>query len=141
MSTAIRRALYGKLAGDTTLNALLHAPPAGYAKSIYYELAAENAQFPYVIFTKQASTPTYTLADTALDTDVWTVKGVDRNPTDTDPVDAIASRLDVLLTDGTVSISGKTQLYLRREEDYDYPEVKDGIIYRHAGATYRLITT
>jgi hypothetical protein len=33
MSTAVRRALYGKLAGDTTLNNLLGTPATNYSKS------------------------------------------------------------------------------------------------------------
>jgi hypothetical protein len=39
MSTAVRRALYGKMAGDTTLNALLASPPSGWSKSIYHQQA------------------------------------------------------------------------------------------------------
>ncbi len=140
MSVAIRRALYGKLAGDTTLNAMLGSPAPGWTKSIYYQVAPPQASFPYVILDKGASTPTYTLADNAIDTDVWTVKGVDRN-TDTDPVDNIQSRVDALLTDGTISISGKTQLYLRRDGDYDFAESTGGVTYHHAGADFRLITT
>lgn len=140
MSVPIRRALYGKLAGDTTLNNLLGAPAPGWTKNIYYQVAPPEANPPWVVLNKQSANPTYTLAATALDTDVWTVQAIDRN-TDTDPVENIQARLDVLLTDGTISISGKTQLYLRRDQDYDYAEVVKGVNYCHAGATYRLITT
>jgi hypothetical protein len=140
MSVPIRRALYGKLAGDTTLNNLLGTPAAGYSHSIYYQSAPPEASFPFVVFNKASSNPTYTLATNAMDTDVWTVKGVDRN-TDTDPVENIASRLNVLLTDGTISISGKTQLYLRRDGDYDYSEDVKGQTYCHAGSEFRLITS
>jgi hypothetical protein len=131
--------LYGKLAGDSTLNALLGTPPAGYSKSIYYQLAPQNAPFPYVIFNKQAGTPRYALGDRAYDNDVWLIKGVDRNTSTADPVDNIASRLDALLTDGTISISGRIELYLRRESDVDFTETQDDAAYRHAGALYRLI--
>lgn len=137
---ATRRALYGRMAGDTTLNALLHAPPAGYSKSIFYELAPSSAQFDYVVFSKQASTPSYSLAARNFDEDVWLVKGVGRADS-ADNVDAIAARLDALLTDATLSISGRTHLYLRRESDVDYAEVTDGVSYRHAGSLFRLITT
>ncbi len=140
MSVAIRRALYGKLAGDTTLNNLLGTPAPGWTKAIYYQVAPPEAEFPSVILDKGASTPTFTMAGTAMDTDVWTVKGVDKN-TDTDPVENIQSRVNVLLTDGTISISGKTQLYLRRDGDYDFSEVTGGLIYHHAGSDFRLITT
>lgn len=142
MSVAVRRALYGKLSGDTTLNGLLGAAPSGYSKSIYYEVAPEGADFPFVVFSKQASTPSYALASRVLDEDVWLIKGVGRSEAshaDADAVDAIASRLDALLTDGTISISGRIQLYLRRESDVDYAEVEDGVIYQHAGSLYRLM--
>lgn len=138
MSVAVRRALYGKMAGDSTLNALLGTPPTGYSKSIYYQQAPQGAQFPYVVFSKQAGTPRYGLGARAYDNDIWLIKAVDRNDT-ADPTDNIASRLDALLTDSTLSISGRTQLYLRRESDIDYPEEVDGVTYRHAGSNFRLI--
>lgn len=138
MSVATRRSLYGKMAGDTTLNNLLATPPTGFAKSIYYQQAPQGASFPYVIFQQQSGTPRYGLGARAFDDSVWLVKGVDRS-TDADVVDAIATRLDTLLTDGTVTISGHTPLYLRRESDVTYAEVSDGVRYLHAGALFRFI--
>jgi hypothetical protein len=140
MSVAVRRALYGKLAGDSTLNALLATPPTGRTKSIYYQQAPSTANYPYVIFQKQAGTPRYSFKANAFDDEVWMVKGVDRND-DADPVDSISSRLDALLTDGTITISGKTELYLRRESDLDYEETVGDQRFLHAGSLYRLVYT
>jgi hypothetical protein len=126
------------MAGDTTLNNLLGTPPAGYSKSIYYERAPQGAAFPYVIFNKQAGTPRYAMGSRAFDNDVWLIKGVDRSET-ADAVDNIAARLDALLTDGSISIASRTQLYLRRESDLNFPETTDGVNYRHAGSLYRLL--
>lgn len=143
MSVATRRAIYGKLAGDSTLNALLGTPATGYTKSIYYEDAPTGAGFPYIIFNKQAGTPRYAMAANAMDTEVWLIKGVDKmdkaRTLSADGVDNISSRLDALLTDAALSISGKTQLYLRRDSDLDYAEITDGATYRHAGSNFRLI--
>jgi uncharacterized protein DUF3168 len=141
VSLAVRRGLYGKLAGDTTLNNLLASAPSGYSKSIFYEQAPATATFPYVLFSKSAGTPTYAFGGSkaALDEDVWLVKGIDRNTT-ADIADAIADRLNSLLTDAALSISGANHKYLRRMSDVTYPEVTDGVQYRHAGALYRLIT-
>lgn len=140
MTTPVRRGLYGKLAGDTTLNALLGAPAAGYSKSIYHNQAPPNANYPFVIFQKSSGVPTETFADpSALETDVWLVKAIDRN-TSADTAEAVASRVAVLLNDATLSISGSTLLYLRRESDVEYPEVSDGVLFQHVGALYRLIT-
>lgn len=139
MSVAVRRAIYGKLSGDTTLTNLLGTAAPGYTKSIYYQQAPEKAGFPYVVFSKQSSTPRYALGGRLYDNDLWLIKAVDRRDT-ADGADAISSRLDALLTDASLSISGKTQLYLRRESDVDYPENSDGVVYHHAGSLFRLIT-
>lgn len=135
---ASRRAIYGKMAGDATLDALLATPPTGYSHNVFYQVAPDAADYPFVIFNRQAGTPSYALGGRTMDSEVWLVKAVDRSDT-ADAADAIASRLNALLTDGTVSISGGTQLYLRRESDLDYSEVTDGVAYRHAGSLYRLI--
>jgi hypothetical protein len=142
VSVATRRALYGKLAGDGTLTAMLGTPAPGYSQSIYYQVAPQAASFAYVVLLKSSSVPRYTLGARAYDNDIWTIKGVGRDTgtnATADPVDNIASRLDALLTDGAISISGRTQLYLRRESDLDYPEVIDGVTYRHAGCLFRLL--
>lgn len=139
MSVAVRRAVYGKMSGDATLTAMLGTPAPGYSKSIYYQQAPQGARFPYIIFNKQSSVPRYAIGARAYDNDVWLIKAIDRSDT-ADAADNIASRLDALLTDSSLSISGKTQLYLRRESDVDYSETADGVLYRHAGSTFRLIT-
>jgi hypothetical protein len=141
MSTPVRRAVYGKLAGDTTLNNLLGTPPTGYSKSIYHQLAPAGAAFPYVIFSKQAGTPTEAFGDPdALDTDVWLVKAIDR-ATSADTAEAIADRVKTLLNDASLSISGLTLTYLRRQSDVEYSETDQGTEYKHAGSLYRLVTT
>lgn len=144
MSYDVRRAIYGKLAGDSTLNALLGTPPSGTTKSIYFQQAVDNATFPYVIFFQSSGTPVYafeTITDgkPAFDNEIWTVKAVDRSDSG-DGADRAADRINVLLTDGVLSISGRTQLYLRRESDLPgFTEVTDGVRYIHAGALFRLV--
>lgn len=135
---SVRRALYGKLAGDVTLTGLLGAAPAGYAQSIFYQRAPQGAEPPYVILNKQAGTPRYAFSEVAFDEDMWLVKGIDRSES-ADVVETISERLDTLLTDATLSISSRTALYLRRESDLAYAEVVDGATYRHAGHLFRLV--
>jgi len=138
-STAVRRALYGKMAADVTLNGLLATPASGWSKSIYHRTAPRGASFPFVIFQKQAGTPTQAFQDpSALETDVWLIKGVDRNTT-ADQAEAIQERLDALLSDGALSISGATLLFLRRQSDVQYEEVDGDTTYHHAGSLYRLL--
>ena len=141
MSVATRRAIYGKLAGDTTLNNLLGTPASGYTKSIYHQQAPSAAAFPYVIFQKQAGTPTEAFGDpSALDTEVWLIKAVDRS-TSADAAETISARIAALLNDQTLSISGTTWQYMRRQSDVDYPEEIDGVQYVHAGSLFRLVTS
>lgn len=139
--TATRRGIYGKLAGDTTLNNLLATPPSAYSKSIYFHEAPQNATYPFVIFSKQSGTPTQAFADPSVfDSDVWLIKGVDRNSS-ADPAEAIAARIVALLNDATLSISGATNLFLRRQSDVQYPEDSDGVLFQHVGCLFRLVTS
>lgn len=139
MSTAIRRALYGKMAGDTTLVNLLGTPAPGYSKSIYHQDAPAGAHYPLVIFNKQAGTPTEAFTDpSAFETDIWLIKGIDRSPS-ADTAEAIQARLDALLSDAALSISGASLMYLRRQSDVEYPETTDGVRYQHAGSLFRLV--
>src|ERR1044072_2004919 len=125
MSTAVRRALYGRMAGDTSLNNLLGTPAAGFSKSIYYQQAPDEAQFPFVVFHKQSGVPTEPFSDpSAIESDIWMVKGVDRNTT-ADTAEAIQARLQTLLNDAPLTISGSVLLYLRRQDDVEYPETVD----------------
>ena len=144
MSVAVRRALYGKLSGDTTLTSMLGTPSPRYSKAIYYQDAPDDipeaAGFPYIIFQQMSGTPQYHFKQggAPVDNEIWMVKGVDRSES-ADGADGIADRLNVLLTDGSITISGKTQLYLRRESDLpSYSEVTDGVRYIHSGAMFRL---
>ena len=62
---------------------------------------------------------------------MWTIKAVDRAES-ADDADDVVTRLDALLTDGALTISGASQLYLRRESDLpSYSEIVDGIRYIH----------
>ena len=142
MSVAVRRALYGKMAGDATLTAMLPPAPAGLAQNIFHEYAPQEASLPAVVFSKSTGTPAYSLTARNYDDELWLVKAVDAlEDHGPDVSDNIASRLDQLLTDGTISISGKTQLYLRYASAVEYGELIDGVRYRHVGAYFRLVYT
>jgi hypothetical protein len=141
MATATRRAIYGKLAGDGTLNALLGTPATGYNKSIYHGSAPTGAQYPFVLMNKQDGRPTEAMGDpSALEQDIWLVKAVDRDDT-ADRSEAISERVKALLNDASLSISGASLLYLRRQSDVEYEEDTDGVVFQHAGSLYRLVTT
>jgi hypothetical protein len=139
LSTPVRRALYGKLAGDTTLTNMLGTPATGFSKAIYHAQAPAGASFPFIILNKQSGVPTETMSDPdALEDDIWLIRATDKNTT-ADTAEAIAARVKTLLNDATLTISGATHLYLRRQSDVEYLETTDGVRYAHAGSLYRLV--
>lgn len=120
---------------------MLGDPAAGYSKAIYYQVAPEGAAFPFLVFQKQSGYPTQAFGDpSALENDVWLVKAVDRKTT-ADDAETVAARVADLLNDATLSISGSTLQFLRRQSDVQYPELIDGVLYQHVGSLFRLITS
>jgi hypothetical protein len=139
MSTPVRRALYGRMAGDTTLDGMLAPPPEGWRHSIYHNQAPQTAKFPLVVFSKSSGNPTETFGEpSAYETDVWLIKAVDEAESG-DVAEAVAERIKNLLNDAPLSISGASLMYLRRETDVEYVELVESQQYFHVGAQYRLI--
>lgn len=129
---AIRRALYAKLTGDATLAALI-------GTRVYDGIAPQSATYPLVVLQHQAGVDAYTFAGRAFEDHVWLVRAVDKAGS-ADTADDIAARIDDVLTDGALAITGRRQLYLKRETTVRYPEVDGDITYRHSGATFRLVS-
>jgi hypothetical protein len=154
VSTVTRRAIYGKLTGDTTLTAMLGAAATGYTKAIYHEVAPQGAVYPLVIMNKQAGTPTYAATifttprssvndplSTLEEQEIWLIKAIDHNTT-ANAAEAISARVTALLEDVTLlSPPSRTQRYLRRDADVEYAEVADGEVYRHVGSLFCLVTS
>ena len=127
MSTgnAVRRAIYGRMTGDTTLRNLVGTAPAGYNtnnKAIYSDVAPAESGTPYIVFFQTSGVPmgdTFNPRGTATENDLWTIKAVARmaRPTEVtsptnksaqDAAEGIQDRLDTLLTDptGGLTIAG-----------------------------------
>lgn len=140
MSKALRRAIYGKLAGDTTLNNMLGTPAPNYGKSIYHSKGPDKAGYPFVTIDRQSGIPTHAFGKPiAFEEDVWIIKAIDR-ALSADAADDIAARLDVLLNDAVLSISGYDLMYLRRMSAVEYDEQDSGVTYKHSGGNYRITT-
>ena len=166
MSTPSRRAIYGALTSlGSTLSDLLGVPGANYTWSIYHDQAPADAGFPLIIFSKSSGVPSETFgsyrnpsapsppgagpyAPGVLENEVWLIKAIARagdmpgiNQSASDRAEQIADAIKTQLNDYTLSIAGNVPtLYLRRESDVEYAELADGVVYRHCGALYRLIT-
>ena len=143
----------------------LGTPAQHYAKNIYYMIAAQDSGLPFVQFNKQSNATVNAFAPMvratgpggtnqnlpSIENETWSVKAVVRDSDTYNGVGAmtavtlLAERIDFLLNDylfggGQIDAS-RTVLSMRRETELDYMEEFDGVIYRHAGSTFRLFHT
>jgi hypothetical protein len=128
----IRAAIYQRLAGDATLTGLLSA-----ATAIFHQRAPQAAVFPLVIFHKQDGRPRRTFAKAHWDTALWVIKAVDK-ASSASTAETIAARVDALLDNHALVVTGRQTLSLLRDSDIDYPEPDGAETLRHVGAMYRL---
>jgi hypothetical protein len=130
---AVKRGLRAKLAGDSGITTALGGT------AIYESLAPQGTDPPYVIYNKQSGVPKYTLGGSAFENQLYMVKVVTEAPSMAG-AGSIAERINGVLTDGALTMTGRTQLYLRRENDVEYVETDSGKRFNHSGALYRVIT-
>lgn len=135
MATTIEGAIYEKLAGDTVLTAMLSGGTA--SPSVYSDQAPQGATEPYVVYSLASEADSYTLASRSWENGVYLVKAVDKSNSTT-RAGSIAARIDAVLTDGALSISGRSHLSTRRTERVRYPETVSGVVYQHAGGYFRV---
>ena len=130
-NTAVRNAIFTKL--STALTSLV-------GSRVYYQQAPTGATYPFAIFSKQSGTKTRAMGANAFQSQVWLVKGVDRNTSAT-TVEAIAAAIDTALDLGTITVAGKTLADLHHVSDVDYLETSGDQEYRHSGGNYRVVLT
>lgn len=133
----VKAGLVSALKADATLTALLADGTAG----VYPMPAPQGAALPYITYNRVPGTgPAYTLDGKAWDNELYNVKAV---TTGTSPLLAgsIGARIETVLSDNPVSVSGGSCLYLRLETYIEYPEVSDGKTYQHVGGAFRLWST
>lgn len=104
---------------------------------VYRMQAPQGSVEPYVVVQQQAGVDSYTFSARDARSLVYLVKVVDVGPSGLRAAQA-AERIDVLLTDKRLTLSGMTNLRLRRESDVEYSEIDSGQTYQHYGALYRI---
>lgn len=97
--------------------------------------AGVSAAEPYLIFFEQADTDVYTLKQRAFQRHPYFVECVDRGSS-AQRAQNILARVDALLNDAALSISGRTTMYLRREQTIERDEEVSGVTYNRVGASY-----
>lgn len=129
---ALSTALYSKLSAGTALTALL----AGTA-SIYDTQAPNGASLPFIVFNVQGggdrNSEDHRVKDLVIQVRAYTSTSMAN-------ADAIDNQIDALLHNGSISVSGWTQLWLRRETDLKFSEVQPNTnTVWSSGALYRVI--
>jgi hypothetical protein len=104
---------------------------------VYRMQAPQGSVEPYVVFQEQAGVDSYTFNARDARSLVYLVKVVDVGPSALRAAQA-AERIDTLLTDKALSLSGFNNLRIRRESDVEYTENDNGKIYQHYGALFRV---
>lgn len=128
---ALVTALRSKLTGDATLMALV--------TGVYRNVAPDDATYPCVVLQKLDGSDDYTLGRRVSTAYTYQAR-VDVEGGDLDAADDALARIDALLTDQTLTVSGSTVWVVRRIGDIsDYAESQEGRIYQHVGATYSIV--
>ena len=129
---------------DTALNSRLAADlgTAGTlgvlgCTGVYRFQAPQGSVEPYVVFQQQAGTDSYTFSARDSRSLLYLVKVVDVGPSGMRAAQ-MAERIDSLLTDKPLSLTGWTNIRMRRESDVEYVEVDAGKTYQHYGALFRV---
>lgn len=123
--------LYATLSGDSTL--------AGLVAAVSGTLSATPLPLPFVSFAMQSSLDVTGFSGDRISTDdLYQVKATGLGSS-WDEVRPIARRIDALLhrPNMVVGVAGGS-LSCIRERTLQYPEVSDGLEYRHLGGIYRI---
>lgn len=127
-------ALYSRLAADLGTAGTLGTLGC---TGVYRFQAPQGSVEPYVVYQQQAGTDSYTFSARDARSLVYLVKAVDVGPSGLRAAQ-MAERIDALLTDKPLSLTGWTNVRLRRESDVEYAEVDAGKTYQHYGALFRV---
>ena len=134
-SKPVSIALYGRLAGDATLTALLAT-----TTSIYSGRATQGSSYPYIVFGRASQVRVARSFGTpGVDNDIWRVSAFVAG-SDAQPAENIDSRVAELLDDYELTVTGHHNLWLARESGFRLVEDTDTGTVWQVGGEYRLTT-
>lgn len=93
------------------------------------------ADEPYLVFLLMADTDDYTLGARTHRRHPYFIECIDEGNSGNRANDILA-RVDTLLNDAALSISGRSTMYLRREQTIERDEVVSGTTFQRVGAMY-----
>lgn len=134
MSTAIRQAIFQKLSAASGVTSVV-------GSRIFHGQAPSDADYPLVIFNKQAGTKKRAFQNpNAFNEETWLIKTVDRNST-SNLAEQVAQAVDAAFDGGTLTVTGKTVADLHHVSDVDYLEPVGDQTFRHHGSTFAVVLT
>ena len=136
---AVDTAIYSRLATDVAGTATGTLGQLG-ATGVYRAVASQGSVEPYIVFNEQAGTDSYTFRARDTRSLLYQVKAVGKGNSALVPAQ-MAERIDALLTDAPLTLSGWTNIRLRRESDVEYVQIENGMQYHHLGGLYRVDVT
>lgn len=136
---AVDTALYTILSADagTAMGTVTGSLNNLGATAAYRMIAPQTATLPYVIFNQQSGMDVWTFNDRERKSLLYQVKAVGSGHSGS-AISAMNDRLDTLLNDAALSMTGWGCKRIRRESDVEYTESDQGIIYHHVGGIFRI---
>jgi len=98
--------------------------------------AGVSAEHPYIVFLLMADTDDYTLGGRAYQRHPYFIEALDEGSSAVRAQNILA-RVDALLNDAALSVSGRSTMYLRREQTIERDEEVSGTTYQRVGAIYQ----
>ena len=127
-SVTVAAALYARMNTDVTLKAIV--------SGIYRNVAPPSAAYPFVIMQNIIGTDAYTFTQRVSSQARWQIKVIDEGYSAVAAETAL-TRIDVLLTDQRLDVSGKTNWVIRRITRFEYAQMGEfGVIYQHVGGEW-----
>ena len=106
---------------------------------VYYILAPQGTAPPFVVFQAMSKTDDYfSFTGGRGGSALYVIKVIDRSPWPKAAGD-IDTQIDSVMQDASLSITGHTLLWCRREEDFYLAEDQEGVTYQHVGGLYRIL--
>jgi len=129
-SATIDTALYAILNGDATLGTLV--------SGVYKGVATQGAAYPFILFQLIRSGDRYTFTQRVSTEHQYQVKCVAEGYSDAIAQTAMA-RVDALLTDQSLDVTGKTLWVMRRTSEFYFAEGGEfGVMYQHRGGEWKI---
>ena len=129
-NATVSAAIYSILTNDTTLMNIV--------SDVYRNIGIKSATYPFVVYQHISGNDTYTLTQRVSEPARYQIKVIDKGYSAVNAKTAIA-RIDVLLTDQDLDVSGKETWVVRRRGEFEYAQMGEfGVIYQHVGANWMI---